>query len=125
MESACRPQSIIRPVRLLVLVLAVGALCQATSATGQPFQRTEARAHCTDYEPLKKPLFGDLHVHTSYSFDSYISSQRNDPWDAYRYARGEAITLPGAEAEQTVTARIGRPLDFTAITDSSIASAIS
>ncbi|PLW70481.1 hypothetical protein C0039_02440 [Pseudohalioglobus lutimaris] len=62
-------------------------------------------------------MFGDLHVHTSYSFDSYVSSQRNDPSAAYRYAKGEAITLPDADGEQTLTARIQRPLDFTAVTD--------
>ncbi|MCB1688750.1 MAG: DUF3604 domain-containing protein [Halioglobus sp.] len=62
-------------------------------------------------------MFGDLHVHTSYSFDSYVSSQRNDPDAAYRYARGEVITLPDADANQTVKAQIQRPLDFTAVTD--------
>ena len=98
-----------------IWVLAVSLSTLAQPAPG--FERTEQRTPCADFDSLKKPLFGDLHVHTSYSFDSYISSQRNDPWDAYRYARGEPITLPGAEAEQTVTARIGRPLDFAAVTD--------
>jgi hypothetical protein len=62
-------------------------------------------------------MFGDLHVHTSYSFDSFVSSQRNDPWAAYRYAKGEAITLPDADANQVILAQIQRPLDFTAVTD--------
>ncbi|KAA1194627.1 DUF3604 domain-containing protein [Pseudohalioglobus sediminis] len=62
-------------------------------------------------------MFGDLHVHTSYSFDSYVSSQRNDPAAAYRYAKGEPIMLPDADGEQTLRARIERPLDFTAVTD--------
>ncbi|MCX2979710.1 DUF3604 domain-containing protein [Halieaceae bacterium IMCC14734] len=62
-------------------------------------------------------MFGDLHVHTSYSFDSYLSSQRRDPWDAYDYARGGTIVLPDANGEQSVSARIGRPLDFAAVTD--------
>jgi hypothetical protein len=96
-----------------MLAVSLSTLAQQAPA----FERTEQRTPCADFDSLKKPLFGDLHVHTSYSFDSYISSQRNDPWDAYRYARGEPITLPGAEAEQTVTARIGRPLDFAAVTD--------
>ena len=82
-----------------------------------PFDRTEEREPCADFEPLRRPLFGDLHVHTSYSFDSYISSQRNDPWDAYRYAQGEPITLPDEAGEQKIVAQIQRPLDFAAVTD--------
>ena len=56
-------------------------------------------------------------MHSSFSFDSYISSQRNEPEAAYRYAQGEAITLPDADGEQQVVARIQRPLDFASVTD--------
>ncbi|MBE9539980.1 MAG: DUF3604 domain-containing protein, partial [Proteobacteria bacterium] len=75
------------------------------------------REPCDHYSASKRPFFGDLHVHTSYSFDSYVSSQRNDPWAAYRYAKGEPITISDADANQSVTAQIQRPLDFTAVTD--------
>ncbi len=96
-------------------------LCLVLVCTGHPgvaaFERTEQREPCTDYSATKQPMFGDLHVHTSYSFDSYVSSQRNDPEAAYRYARGEVITLPDADGEQSVKAQIQRPLDFTAVTD--------
>jgi len=87
------------------------------NAAEPAFERTEERAPCANYSENKQPFFGDLHVHTSYSFDSYVSSQRNDPWDAYSYAKGEAIFLSDADANQTVEAKIQRPLDFTAITD--------
>ena len=84
---------------------------------GQAFERTEQREPCNDYSETRRPLFGDLHVHTSYSFDSYVSSQRNDPWAAYRYAKGEPIMLSDPDSNQTLIAQIQRPLDFTSVTD--------
>lgn len=81
------------------------------------FERTEQREPCADYSETRKPMFGDLHVHTSFSFDSYVSSQRNEPGAAYSYAKGDPIILSDADGEQTLKAQIQRPLDFTAITD--------
>ncbi len=89
----------------------------ATSSPAGAFQRTEEREACSNHDPLRRPHFGDLHVHSSYSFDSYISSQRNDPWDAYRFAKGEPLTLPDADGAQTLVAQLRRPLDFMALTD--------
>lgn len=96
-------------------------LCSSLLTLGVPafadFERTEEREPCDQYSPTKRPMFGDLHVHTSLSFDSYVSSQRNDPNAAYRYAKGETITLSDEDSNQIVRARIQRPLDFTAVTD--------
>lgn len=77
------------------------------------------REPCRDRNPLRNPYFGDLHVHTSLSFDANAYGTRTRPDDAYRFARGEAIDLPPYDASgaATRTARIDRPLDFAAVTD--------
>jgi len=107
-----------RVFRTGLLAIVLTATVPGLFATGAAaFERTEQREPCRDSSATKRPLFGDLHVHTSLSFDSYVSSQRNDPDAAYRYARGEAITLPNEDGDQIVTAQLRRPLDFTAITD--------
>ena len=62
--------------------------------------------------PLKNVYFGDLHVHTSLSFDAYIAGNRIGPEQAYRFAKGQALTLASSEV-----VRLTSPLDFVAISD--------
>ncbi|MEZ4400571.1 MAG: DUF3604 domain-containing protein [Kofleriaceae bacterium] len=73
-------------------------------------------APCPGRDPYKHVYFGDLHVHTSYSIDSYGFGNRNDPADAYRFARGaSAVIAAGEGGTQEVT--LTRALDFAAVTD--------
>ena len=60
----------------------------------------------------REAYFGDLHVHTDYSFDAYAFGTVATPYDAYRYAQGEAIAHPAGFQVQ-----LGQPLDFYAVTD--------
>ena len=63
----------------------------------------------------RNPYYGDLHVHTKYSFDAYVFGITATPDDAYRYAQGEGIKHPlGYEM------KLREPLDFYAVTDHGI-----
>ncbi|MBX3275519.1 MAG: DUF3604 domain-containing protein [Sandaracinaceae bacterium] len=77
------------------------------------------RAPCAERSPLRRPLFGDLHVHTALSFDANRYGTRARPRDVYRFARGETLALAPYDAagEPTRTLRLERPLDFAAVTD--------
>ena len=63
--------------------------------------------------PLKNLYFGDMHVHTKYSFDAYLGGTRLSPSEAYDFAKGKTVTVVDQQTH------IERPLDFAAITDHS------
>ncbi len=107
-------------IPLTLFVVAVAA-CTASgdvrttdgvvAATGEPA--------CRDATPLRQAFFGDLHVHTSFSFDAAANSTGATPADAYRFAKGEAIPFwpIGVDGAPTGSITIDRPLDFVAVTD--------
>jgi len=65
-----------------------------------------------DFNETRNAYFGDLHVHTSWSFDAFIFNVRTTPDDAYDYAKGKAIHHTSGQPIQ-----MNRPLDFMAVTD--------
>ena len=101
------------------------AATEPPSAAGLPdgglVRYTEDREPCLDRNPYRNAYFGDLHIHTSYSYDARPLGVTTVPADAYRYARGEEISLPSHElgGEPTTVRKIGPPLDFASVTDHS------
>ena len=75
------------------------------------------REPCSQSDPLRRPFFGELHLHTGYSMDAWVTGTTASPDDAYRFAKGEPIEIRGGKGIPPRTARLGRPLDFTAVTD--------
>ncbi len=85
------------PAATSALLLAVAAAAQAGEA--------------------KRLLWGDTHLHTSYSFDAYLNDNMSaDPDTAYRYAKGLPVVHPYHRAR----VRIDTPLDFLVVSDHAI-----
>jgi hypothetical protein len=104
---------------LAVTALAVIAASSTAPAIEHTFQRTERRADCAHYEALRQPFFGDLHVHTTFSFDAWAQGTLNTPRDAYRFAQGQPLGIqpyrPDGKPQRMV--RLRRPLDFAMVSD--------
>src|SRR5271165_2547885 len=85
-----------------ILIALTAAMAAAISAAG----------HADPAE--RQAYYGDLHLHTSYSFDAYVLfGAKVDPDAAYRFARGESVDFLGSSAKRN------EPLDFLAVTDHS------
>ncbi|MDJ0866166.1 MAG: DUF3604 domain-containing protein [Myxococcota bacterium] len=77
-----------------------------------PWQRTEMRADCAGYDGLRRPYFGEQHVHTGLSHDAYGRGTRTGPREAYDAAQGAPIALADETGGQTRMATIDRTLDW-------------
>ena len=61
----------------------------------------------------REVYFGNLHVHTSWSFDAFANGAETGPDEAYRWARGEQI--PGGGDGTPLKIKV--PLDWYAVSD--------
>jgi hypothetical protein len=102
--------------------LAQPAAAQETTDVGTLTPEKAAKVHSAqpNYSPYagrnfpSRPLFGDTHLHTSFSMDAGAFGARLDPRAAYRFARGEEVMASSGQP-----AKLSRPLDFLVVADHS------
>jgi len=98
------------PVTIGALALVGSVQAYDDAPIGQPGDR--------QYSPYpeqtfpNRVFFGDTHLHTSYSTDAGMIGNTLGPEEAYRFARGEAVT-----SSTGLPAKLGRPLDFLVVAD--------
>ncbi len=63
--------------------------------------------------PERTAYFGNVHVHTGWSFDAFTNGSKTTPTDAYAWAKGKEITNSGVGGK----IQIQTPLDFYMVSD--------
>ena len=118
-----QPAALKSAVTTLLHAAALFALAAAALAhdAGTPDPKNAERlAKKPAYSPYvgrdypTRPLFGDTHLHTSFSMDAGAFGARVGPRDAYRFARGEELNSSSGQP-----VKLARPLDFLVVTDHS------
>ncbi len=66
----------------------------------------------SDYNKFRNVYFGDLHVHTKYSFDAFLLGADVNPNSSYEFAKGKLVVNSWG-----VDMKLEEPLDFYAVTD--------
>ena len=102
---------------IVLLSLPAVALAQ-TYAGDVGIEKEEVRLGAPEYSPYlnrsypDRVLWGDTHVHTSYSTDAGMIGNFLGPDEAFRFARGEIVRASGGQR-----AKLIRPLDFLVVAD--------
>ncbi|MEC8950189.1 MAG: DUF3604 domain-containing protein [Pseudomonadota bacterium] len=108
-----------RVEKLLIVIPLLILSCNEQSSTersisqaAKPLIQASTSENTSGYNVNRNAYFGDLHVHTMYSYDAFIFGGTSSPDEAYRFAKGGSIThAAGFDMQLEV------PMDFYAVTD--------
>lgn len=108
--------------RRLFVPLMLGATCVTGVSAGveKPLvSYTEQREPCSVRSATRNAFFGDLHIHTGFSYDALPLGINTTPADAYRFAKGEPLAVPPFDdaGDPQAQMQLRTPLDFAAVTD--------
>ncbi len=95
---------------LVVTVLLLPSLAFAQSA-GEPGREAGTP------NPLMNVYFGEQHLHSENSPDAFAAGTRQTREDAFRFGRGDEITLLNVSNGKGVKIKRKTPYDFVALTD--------
>ena len=97
---------------LAFFLLCLGCAKESTYQESEPLTTKINTQKTANFNEAKNAYFGDLHIHTSWSFDAFLANVRTTPDDAYNFGKGEAIPHVSGKPIQ-----LQRPLDFMAVSD--------
>ena len=100
---------------------AIGAGCTESSSSGGSGGTAGTgggAAACDDFDPKMRVLWGETHVHTRLSLDSFWFNSLEGTREAYEFAKGGTVGVACDDRNVACEQRqLDRPLDFAAVSD--------
>jgi hypothetical protein len=113
-------------MRSLLLASAIVAANTALAFAQEPSTPPDATYKSSIPADQRHAYFGEMHLHTTMSFDAWTFGTKVTPDQALKFGRGETVSVPASQVgvEEGITggdvqARRAWPLDFMAVTDHS------